>query len=74
MSVFLFPTLYSEADIISNYRKEELKGLISEYLRGPTDSYPIQQLFAQIPATAELMDVSEKQLKNIKGIGIGKAR
>jgi hypothetical protein len=53
---------------MNNYRNEELKRLISEFLRDRPDSYPIQQLFEQFPTTTELIDVCEEQLITIKGI------
>lgn len=53
---------------------EELKNLISVCLRERPDSITIQQLFKQYPTTMALMDVSEQQLANIKGIGFSKAR
>lgn len=59
---------------MNDYRKEELKRLLSESLRERQDSYVIQELFQQFPTITELMDVSEPQLMTIKGIGLGKAR
>ncbi|MET3290923.1 UNVERIFIED_CONTAM: DNA repair protein RadC [Brevibacillus sp. OAP136] len=59
---------------MNEYRKEELKRLLSESLRERQDSYVIQELFHQFPTTTELLDVSEQQLVTIKGIGLGKAR
>lgn len=59
---------------MNEYRKEELKKLISESLRERQDSYVIQELFEQFPTITELMDVSEQQLMSIKGIGAGKTR
>lgn len=56
------------------YHNEELKKLISESLRERVDSYTIQQLFDQFPTTIELMNVSERQLTGIRGIGHNKAR
>ncbi|OAX49897.1 RadC family protein [Paenibacillus sp. AD87] len=53
---------------------EELKKLISVCLRENPESIPIQQLFKQYPTTTALMDVSEHQLVNIRGIGLNKAR
>ncbi|MDH6671230.1 DNA repair protein RadC [Paenibacillus sp. LBL] len=52
----------------------ELKELVSETLREKQDSYVIQELFRQFPTKTQLVNVSEQQLRNIKGIGIGKAR
>ncbi|MBJ6361832.1 DNA repair protein RadC [Paenibacillus sp. GCM10012307] len=59
---------------MNDYRKEELKKLISKCLRERPGSYQVQQLFEQFPTTAELIDVSEQQLMSIKGIGRGKCR
>jgi DNA repair protein RadC len=59
---------------MNNYRKDDLKRLLSESLRERPDSYTIQQLFEQFPTTTELVDASEQQLVHIKGIGKGKAR
>ncbi|MBB6019063.1 DNA repair protein RadC [Paenibacillus sp. JGP012] len=53
---------------------EELKKLISVCLSVNQDSIPIEQLFKQYPTTTALMNISEQQLVNIKGIGLSKAR
>ncbi|QGG55635.1 hypothetical protein [Paenibacillus sp. B01] len=39
-----------------------------------TGQLPIQQLFEQFPTTSELLDATEQQLTEIKGIGMCKAR
>lgn len=59
---------------MNDYRKRELKRLLSESLRERQDSYVIQELFEEFPTITELMDVSEQQLMSIKGIGVGKTR
>lgn len=59
---------------MSAIQTDEIKKLISVCLSEHPDSIPIQQLFEQYPTTAALMDVSEQQLANIKGIGFSKAR
>ncbi|MGN7471069.1 RadC family protein [Brevibacillus sp. SAFN-007a] len=59
---------------MNEYRKEELKRLLSESLRERPDSYVIRELFEQFPTITELMDVSEQQLLTIKGIGPSKTR
>ncbi|EAO7496475.1 hypothetical protein AKL48_25435, partial [Salmonella enterica] len=56
------------------HHKEELKKLVSESLKESQDSYFIQELFHQFPTPTELMDVTEQQLRSIKGIGVQKAK
>ncbi|MCT1400048.1 DNA repair protein RadC [Paenibacillus sp. p3-SID867] len=52
----------------------DLKELISQTLNEDQDSYLIQELFRQFPTKTQLVNASEQQLQNIKGIGIGRAR
>ncbi|WP_231884817.1 hypothetical protein [Paenibacillus elgii] len=56
------------------HHNENLKSLLSHSLREHQDSYPIQQLLEQFPTTIELLDVTEKKLTTVKGIGMSKAR
>lgn len=55
-----------------NIRTEIMRKLPSECLLEHTNSYPIDDLLEQFPTIQELMNVSEQQLVNIKGIGLNK--
>jgi len=59
---------------MNSNQNENLKSLLSQLLRERQGSYTIQQLFEQFPTTSELLDATEQQLTEIKGIGMCKAR
>ncbi|MEK3720057.1 RadC family protein [Paenibacillus sp. FSL H8-0034] len=59
---------------MNTQQNENLKSLLSQSLRERQDSYTIQLLFEQFPTTLELLDATEQQLTEIKGIGMSKAR
>ncbi|RUT39401.1 DNA repair protein RadC [Paenibacillus anaericanus] len=52
----------------------ELRTLLADSLCEKQGSYIIEELFSRFPVTNELMDVTEQELIQIKGIGKGKAR
>ncbi|MEK4508238.1 RadC family protein [Paenibacillus sp. FSL K6-2524] len=52
----------------------ELRTLLTDSLCEKQGSYIIEELFSRFPVTNELMDVTEQELIQIKGIGRGKAR
>ncbi|WP_338551893.1 hypothetical protein [Paenibacillus sp. KS-LC4] len=59
---------------MNSQQNESLKSLLSQSLRERQDSYTIQRIFEQFPTTSELLDATEQQLTEIKGIGKSKAR
>lgn len=71
---FLFQFQLSGGVKMNTQQNENLKSLLSQSLRERQDSYTIQRIFEQFPTTSELLDVTEQQLIEIKGIGMSKAR
>jgi DNA repair protein RadC len=71
---FFIQFTYQEETKMNTQYNENLKSLLSQSLRERQDSYTIQLLFEQFPTTSELLDATEQQLSEIKGIGISKAR
>ncbi|GGA49244.1 RadC family protein [Paenibacillus physcomitrellae] len=59
---------------MTDYRKNEIKQLLSVSLCEKQDSYLIQELFQNFPTTSELLDASEQQLIRLKGIGTRRAQ
>jgi len=59
---------------MNSNQNENLKSLLSQSLRERQDSYTIQRIFEQFPTISELLDATEQQLTEIKGIGMCKAR
>lgn len=50
------------------------KGLLADCMCEQRDSYIIEELFNKFPVVNELMDATEQELVQIKGVGKGKAR
>jgi DNA repair protein RadC len=59
---------------MNEYHLAKLKSLMIDSLREKQGSYIVEELFRRYPSTSELMDATEQQLVQIKGVGIGKAR
>lgn len=52
----------------------DIKTLLADSLREKKDSYIITKIMEYFPSPMELIDVSEEELKSIKGIGDARAR
>lgn len=59
---------------MQQFNRDELIILLSQSLGETIDSNAIQELIKKFPTIWTLMDASEQQLINIKGIGLSKAR
>ena len=59
---------------MNNYQLTEIKTLLSDCLYEKPGSYLMEELFQRFPTPPELMEATEQQLIQIKGIGMGKAR
>jgi DNA repair protein RadC len=57
-----------------SYDMSTLKVLLAETLREKSTSYVIEELFNRFPTINELMDCTEQELLEIKGIGTAKSR
>ncbi|TBL69786.1 RadC family protein [Paenibacillus thalictri] len=58
---------------MNSYELSSIKSLFAETLAEKTGSYIIEEIFSRFPSLAELMDVTEQELLNIKGVGPRKA-
>ncbi len=57
-----------------DHENTDIKSLFASSIREKADSYIVEEIFNQFRTPAELVDVTEQELIQIKGIGIGKAR
>ncbi|MBW7476679.1 DNA repair protein RadC [Paenibacillus oenotherae] len=55
-------------------KKQTYKQLLASTLRENADSYLINELIDRYPNPVSLVDVTEQELLNIKGIGVSKAK
>lgn len=55
-------------------KKHTYKQLLASTLRENANSYLINELIARYPNPVALVDVTEQELLNIKGIGVSKAK
>lgn len=59
---------------MNTVRTQTYKHLLANTLRESADSYLIGELILRYPNPAALVDVTEQELMNIKGIGISKSK
>lgn len=59
---------------MNEYMKSELKSLLSDSMRERQGSYLIEDLLSRFPTVSELVEATEQELIQVKGIGLGKAR
>lgn len=59
---------------MNQYKQLELKSLIADSMHEKQGSYLMESLFQHFKTVEELVEASEQQLVQVKGIGIGKAK
>lgn len=59
---------------MNEYKKSQLKSLLSDSLREGHGSYVIENLLNRFSTVPELVEATEQELVRVKGIGLGKAR
>ena len=59
---------------MNDYDNTTLKSLVAASLCEKQGSYLVEELFQRFPHTNELMNATEQELMQIKGIGTGRAR
>lgn len=59
---------------MTTINENTLKSLIATTLREKEDGYILSEMFTLYPSIQELLDVTEEELLNIKGIGNTKAQ